>query len=187
MQFSLVQTALAVAVNLACVLLMLYAQSVDDARGRLPMRRSLIPGTRQEFLYMQDFWTMTWGDVIGLSSIAVTFAHLVVGGFVAEWQWVVGGVLGVAGAIGFLLGCLRDIHKPDWGYHKRHKVSLGGASHLPYFAAGLAMAAICLWHLVWLWREPVMWVGALGGVVYVVTFVLDIIDGNFDPLKPVGR
>lgn len=74
MEFSWTICVVAVLANLAWIALMAVTQFVDIARGKLPPRNSLIPGTRQRFLHMQDFWTMTYGDIVGVSFIWVAFS-----------------------------------------------------------------------------------------------------------------
>ena len=71
--------------NFLCIGAILVAQALDKS---LPPRNSAIPGTRQDpddpksppqkFLYIQDFWTMTWGDGIGVLLIVNAFVHLAV-------------------------------------------------------------------------------------------------------------
>lgn len=130
---------------------------------------------------MQDFYTMTWGDLIGLALIFNAFAHLVVAGRVNLW---VAAAIAVAGGLLFMAMCLSGSHKPDYGYPAVGAISLAGYLHLVYFGVGLSAGLMCAWAIVTGdLRGPVMWVAIAGGALYLGTFVLDITSGNFEPLK----
>ena len=160
----------------------------QNASKSLPLRGSLIPGTCQKFLHLQDFYTMVWGDLFGVPLIAAVFFRLVTTGQVTAWQWVAFWGLAIVSPAIFLKMCLAENHKPDWGFPEAGKISLGGILHLPYFGAGIAMAALCLWHLATgnLYGTT-LWVGLTGGGIYLSCFAADIISGNFDPIKRVNK
>lgn len=192
MEFSWLIFVVVCLTNALCMGAMLVAQALDK---NLPPRRSVIPGTRwtekdeegnskehwQEFLYIQDFWTMTWGDGIGVLLIANAFVHLVVKDITNLW-W--GLPIVVVSGLGFLKMCLGKDHKPDYGFPDIGKVSFAGILHLFYFGAGIAASVMCVWNLITGdLRGPVMWVALAGGAFYIGCFVLEIKSGNFDPIK----
>lgn len=137
---------------------------------------------------MQDFWTITFGDTIGVSMIAIAFAHLAVGGSIDAGQWVAFLGVAIVSAAVFAKTCLSNGHKPDAAFPNTGRISWFGILHLPYFGMGIAISVICVWNLVTSnLRGPIMWIGLGGGVFYVVCFVLEIKSGNFDPPKRIAR
>ena len=177
---------LGVSANLFWCGIMFMAQGFDLIKGSLQKRHSMIDRTWQRFLYAQDFAVMTWGDSIGLSLVNATFCYLMATGAISLAQWLAIVVITIVDAIGFALMCLSKNHKPDYGYPAMGKISFAGALHLPYHGINAAMAIICLYH--WLWTGMIrglpMWIGLTGTAVYIAALVIDIMRGNFDPLKP---
>lgn len=168
-------------VNTLCMVLMLLTQSLDKG---LPPRGSLILGTNQKFLYIQDFWTMTYGDLFGVPLIFNAFVHLVVQDIANLW-W--GLLVALVSTLAFLKMCLGKNHKPDYGFPNIGKISLAGIMHLFYFGAGMGAAIMCLWGVFVTgslpWLSPVTWVFLGGGVLYIGCFVVEMKSGNFDPLE----
>jgi hypothetical protein len=70
MEFSWTIAVAVLLVNWFVMGLMFMLQQCDR---NMPERHSIIPGTRQKFLYFQDFWTMTWGDAVGVGLIQIAF------------------------------------------------------------------------------------------------------------------
>lgn len=170
-------------VNSVWMVLMFAAQEFDKS---LPPRHSTIPRTNQRFLYFQDFWTMTWGDGIGVALINTAFAHLAINGCLGVWHWVVFMALVTALAAGFAKMCMSPGHKPDMGFPDIGKISWIGILHLPYFGLGMTAGAFCVWFIcTGDLRGPVLYVGLLGAAAYAVFLVLEVKSGNFDPLKRI--
>jgi predicted small integral membrane protein len=169
--------------NSAWIGLMFFAQQLDKS---LPPRLSIIPGTNQKFLYIQDFWTMTVGDFIGVALINTAFAHLAVNGCLGVWHWLIFSVLVAVLAIQFGRMCMSQDHKPDYGFPDIGNISSAGILHLPYFGNGVAAGAFCLWFIITGdLRGPVMYIGLGGGALYALCIVAEIKSGNFDPLKRI--
>ncbi len=169
--------------NTLYVALIFLAQQVDKS---LPPRHSIIPGTNQKFLYMQDFYTMTWGDLIGLSFIGNAFVHLVVYGQVGVWHWLVFAVLAVVFAVVYLVMWLGPNHKPDIGFPKAGKIGLQGIVHQPYFGFYMALSVLCIWFIfTGSLNGVVLYVGLVGALFYLVCHEADKLTGNFDALKPI--
>lgn len=180
MEFSWLIFVLVMIANILCMGVMLLTQSLDKS---LPLRNSIIPGTNQRFLYIQDFWTMTWGDGIGVLLIANAFVHLVIKDITNLW-WSLPII--VVSGLGFLDMCLGKGHKPDYGFPDIGKVSSAGILHLLYFGVGVAASVMCVWNLITGdLRGPVMWVAFAGGVFYIGCFILEVRSGNLDPLKKI--
>lgn len=179
MDFSWTICVVAVVTNLVWILAMFVAQMLDKS---LPPQNSTIPGTRQKFLYMQDFWTMTWGDIVGVSLIWVSFFHLALAWF-GPYSWIFFWVVAILLAWQFMRMCLGVNHKPDWGYPEVGKISVGGYLHLPYFGVSVVAGVWCLGLL----RVPgtVMYIYLAGLVVYALCFLLELKSGNLDPIKKV--
>lgn len=183
MEFSWLILGVVFLTNLCWIGVMYALQQIDK---NLPPRHSIIPGTNQKFLYMQDFYTMFWGDMIGVTLIANAFVHLAVNSHVALWEWIVFILITVVDGFRFMKMCLTQNHKPDQGFPEIGKVSWHGLSHLPYHGAGVAMALFAIWHIITgELRGSVMYVALVGGTIYVASFITDIKTGNFDPLKKV--
>ncbi|MFZ2150028.1 MAG: hypothetical protein WAV15_02635 [Minisyncoccia bacterium] len=171
----------AVAINLFYIGTMYISQRLDR---NLPPRRSIITNTRQKFLYMQDFYTLTYGDILGISSIAIGFAHLTVSGYVSAYQWIYSLVIGAVSTLLFAKICLRVKHKPDMGFPSTGRISWIGAIHFIYFFAGVTTSTICAWNLITgKLTGPLMWTVIAGGGFYIICCILDFMFGNFDSLS----
>jgi predicted small integral membrane protein len=156
-------------------------QAVDKS---LPARHSIIPGTRQKFLHMQDFHTTTWGDLFAIPLLISAFAHLLSNGYIGVWQWFIFVIIALVDGIGFLEMCLTEKHKPDQGYPRRGVVSWHGLSHLPYHGVCVAMIVLSIGQtVIGNLYGPVLYVSLFGGALYIAAFIADIRAGNFDPLK----
>jgi hypothetical protein len=177
MEFSWKIYAAAVSGNFFWILAMFLAQQLDKS---LPERHSIIPGTNQKFLHMQDFWTMVWGDIVGVSFIWGAFLHLAIYRFEFR-HWIVFTALAVLFMAGFAVMCFGKNHKPDMGYPDIGKISWNGILYLPYFGAGASAAVFC----VWLVAIPglILIIFLSGAVFYLVCFYLETQSGNFEPLR----
>lgn len=175
-----------VLLNSAFVGLMYFTQEVFDRKvfDILAPRHSIIVGTSHKFLYMQDFWTMTLGDLFGVPLILNAFVHLAVNGNIGLWQWLAFAVIVPVDATLFYRMCTSKNHKPDMGYPDAGQVSITGLAHLPYhgicvaaalFAAGHAFAGNV--------TGSVLGLALLGVAVYIFSFAADVVSGNFDPLR----
>lgn len=184
MNFSWGILAMVELINLGCVMIMLEVQNSDRS---LPRRHSIIPGTHQKFLYIQDFWTMTWGDVVGVPLFVNAFVHSI---FLTHdnsniWWALVSGMIVI---VIFLKMCLGKNHKPDYGFPQAGKISLAGILHLIYMGVGFGAGITCLKNLVTgTLYGPVLWVALAGGVIWIWFFVLEIKSGNFDPIKRISE
>ena len=172
-----------VVANLLWIGVMFAAQQLDKS---LPPRNSLIPGTDQKFLYLQDFWTMTWGDMVGVALSNTVFVHLAVDGRLGMWHWIIFAALVCGLMVQFANMCMGKKHKPDMGFPDIGKISTLGILHLPYYGIGVAAGVFCMWFiLTGELRGPVLYVGLAGGAIYVACFVAEIKSGNFDSLKRI--
>lgn len=157
---------------------MLLAQHLNY---NLPPRGSLIPGTNQKFLYIQDFYTMTWGDLFAIPLILNAFAHVVVNDLTYLW---IALPIAMVCAFGFEGVCTNKDHKPDYGFPKTGETSFAGILHLFYFGFGMSASIMCLWNIYkGNLTGNVLWVAVGGAVLYIITFIADAFCGNFDPLQ----
>jgi len=181
MEFSWMILAVVFGGNLVYLGTMFAAQQLDKS---LPPRHSLIPGTKQKFLYMQDWYTMKYGDVVAVPLIANVFVHLVINGYVNVVQWGIFAILSLILAVTGISMCLTPEHKPDQGFPSAGKASIQGWLHMPYFGVGWSIGTISLinWPLGHI-HGPVLWLGLSGGAFYLVCLVAEFKSGNFDPLK----
>ena len=180
MEFSWWIFAVILTVNCFYMGLMYLLQELDR---NLSSRHSTIPGTKQKFLYMQDFYTMIWGDFIAVPLIVNAFVHLALHGLSLA-EWVLFFTVIVVDAFGFLWLCTRSSHKPDQGFPEVGKVSWHGLAHLPYHGVVVAISIILIWHIfIDNLHGSILYTSLMGGVLYIVSFIADIISGNFDRLK----
>lgn len=173
----------ALIINTALCLLQFLAEKIDVAKGRIPARHSLIPGTEQKFLYWEDFYMQTYGDFLGLIWVMNGFAQLLAAGKINNLMWLIFAFFVILGIFLTLKSCLAKDHKPDWGYPEAGKASWGGISHLPYFGIQSGMGMVCLikaftGDLIGL--SLITTIG--GGMIIIIAAVWDKKAGHFDPL-----
>jgi predicted small integral membrane protein len=183
MEFSWTILACVFVANLFWIGVMFLAQQLDRS---LPSRHSIIPGTNQKFLHAQDFWTMTYGDLIAVPFINTAFVHLAFNQRVGIWHWLAFLAIAIIAPAIFVKMCLGKDHKPDQGFPDIGKISWHGILHLPYLGIGVASGMLCLWFIfTGDLRGPVLYAGIGGGVFYICCFLGEIFSGNFDPLKKI--
>lgn len=170
--------------NTALCLLQFMFQTVDKRRRKIAPRHSLIPGTKQKFLYWEDFYTQTYGHFLGLVWVMNGFAHLLINGKIDGPLWIIFVFVFFISSMVVTAVCLASDHKPDWGFPKIGMISLGGASHIPYFSLNAAMTIICLFHAVTgTLSGALLLTTAIGGAILIITAIADLHAGHFDPLN----
>lgn len=179
MEFSLKIYVVAASCNLFWIFVMFLVQQLDK---NFPEQHSTIPGTNQKFLYMQDFWTISWGDTIGMSLIWAAFFHLVIYRFEFR-HWLVFAVLSVLLMAGFAIMCFGKDHKPNMGFPDIGKISWNGILRLPYFGAGVSAAVFCVWLVAFPGR--VLLIFFAGAVIYFIFFCMEVKSGNFDQINKI--
>ncbi len=171
-------------INTTLCLGQLAAQRIDQGAKRLPNRYSIIPGTEQKFLYWQDFYSQTYGDFLGLIWVMNTFAHLLINERIIWPLWIIFIAVLFIATVVFLNTHLNNERKPDWGFPKNSRISLGGISHLPYFSLNSGMTAICLLEML---RGQVsgifFWTTLSGLLVWLLSVITDYHAGHFDKPK----
>jgi predicted small integral membrane protein len=184
MKLSWTILAMVATVNLFWIWVMFMAQQFDKS---LPARHSIIPwSANQKFLHMQDYWTMTWGDIFGVALMNTAFVHLAWQGYFNVKHWIIFAGMVITFAIQFMRMCKGPDHKPDMGFPRAGKISWIGMLHLPYFGIGMTTGLFCFWFAIYgKLRGPVLHIFLIGAAVYAVCFIAEINSGNFDPLKPM--
>lgn len=173
-------------VNTCCLSGQFGLQYLDLSHQKIQRRGTLIPGTNQCFLYMQDFATNSWGDLLGLSLIQTGFAHLWVTGCLSLLEWTELVLVATITSGIFLYVCLQTHHKPDSGFPEIGKISSSGKWHIPYFGINAGIAAVDIHLLFGPLRGSAMWLSLAGGAIYVVAIACDIAHGNFASLQPAN-
>jgi|GEM_PF-940942 len=169
-------------VNTIMCLLQFFIQEVEKGDGKLPRRHSIIPGTDQKFLYWQDFYTQTYGDLIGLMLVLNGFLHIF--NRLRNAEIFIFAVIGLIAMIAFFAPRLSKNHKPSWGEPRAGQISFGGFVHSFYSSLLSAMSCLCLWSIITGRMAGVLlWLTLVGGIIWVVALIMDTISGNFDPLK----
>lgn len=173
-------------INTTLCLLQFLAEKIDKANRKISDRHSVIPGTNQKFLYWEDFYMQTYGDLLGLVWVMNSFVQLLVNGKVNNLMWLIFAGFAILGVYLTLKTCLAKNHKPDWGYPAVGKISLGGISHLPYFGIQLGMAAVCFIKIFSgeLFGLPLLTTLG-GGIIIVIMAFLDWQAGHFDSLQRI--
>ena len=169
-------------VNSAWIGAMYLAQYLDK---RIPKRGSIISGTNQTYIHMQDWHTILWGDTIALPLVMNAFAQVAINGSVSVRQWV---FLIIASnsicTIFFQFAILRPTHRPTYVVYDIGKVSWPGLVHMPYFSIYLAISMLVVWNTITgNVQGMTMYLGGIGGVVYSASWIIDTIRGNFAPLQ----
>jgi hypothetical protein len=160
------------------------AQKIDKKNKRIPQRHSIISGTEQKFLYWEDFYTQTYGDILGLTWIMNTFAHLLVNEKIGWHLWIVFIAVLFTTTIAFLSTHLNHDRKPDWGFPKNGNISLGGISHLSYFSLNSGMATICLLEMLRGELSGILlWTALSGLLIWILSAMADYYAGHFDKPK----
>lgn len=177
-------------------LLMRYVQRKEAEQGIIPPKNSLIPGTAQKHLRMEQFHSMTWGDLIGLSAVwgaSLWVLYLCWGAEGPEVGIRIGGaIIGLGAGIGFHKMCLGANHKPDYGFPVSGKASVAGTVHSVFFGLSFAVGTAGLGVLIAFWNElsdvdavTATWLGGIGFAIWLAAGITDAAVGNFDKLKPL--
>jgi len=171
-----------VAVNMLFVLAMYVLEAIDKS---LQKRGSLIEGTTQKFLRMEDWWALTVGSAVAAPLIAAPFWCAVGKGNVGEQQWWAFSLVVVTVMTAMGSRCLIDKdHKPTAGFPDKDSFSLYGLAHLLYSGVLAASAVMGIWDMIQ-GRIPgnVMFWSWPGWAIYLVAVVRDFAVGNFSRLK----
>ncbi|MBT4315335.1 MAG: UbiA family prenyltransferase [Candidatus Magasanikbacteria bacterium] len=112
------------------------------------------------------------------------FGHLVQNGHVSTLGWVVFALSICLGAWFWYRVGTGPSYKPNWGFPKTGKISLGGIVHLPYFGFGVATTAICLFHILkGDMNGQVLFLTIAGWSIYIAAVVEDTLLGYKDALE----
>lgn len=175
----------ALIINTILCLTQYLLEQMDKKSGIIEPRHSIIPNSdNQRILYWEDFYTQTYGDLLGLVWVMNCFLHLLANGQIKLVDLLILLIFGGVSVFIFIINKLNPKSKPDWGKTLDSKLTIGGLSHFPYFALLSGMSAVCVVNMAlgnvagWLLITTLM-----GGIIYGITFMLDIISGNFSPLK----
>ncbi len=169
--------------NMLYCLAQYMAQRFDRLNGRIPERGSIIPSTKQSFLYWQDFYAQTFGDFLGLPGIIYGYYSVVINHPI---HWLLFLFIAMMVAASFAASCLSSEHKPDWGFPGNGRISVGGVVHLFYFGTLGAMGVSCIVFIIsgfltgW-----TLGITLIGGGIWLIAGALDIKAGHFEKLKKI--
>lgn len=188
MHVLLIAVVVSLAFNSVFCYMIYKTQQAEAHAGKIPARRSIIPGTRQQFLYLQDFRVMVWGDWICLAVTGIAFWYLVLSQNITPLSWVAYIAIAIIDAIAFTLMCLVKTHKPDYGFPEVGKTSIAGYLHSGYHGCNVAGIILSVWHfLIGNLHGWPMWCLFIGGGAYLVAFYLDIRTGNFAKVEYIQK
>lgn len=168
--------------NTALCLTQYTVQLIDNLYSRIPDKGTTIPGTEQKFLYWENFFTQTWGDLLFLPLTAVAFTLLIKAGEISITDYTGGIIVGAVVVWIFLRSCTSPKHKPDWGFPKTGKVSPGGWSHIPYLGIYGGLIAVTLSHVDRLNQTGLTLLG-VGISGWLLTWLIDYLSGHFQSIK----
>jgi hypothetical protein len=172
---------LAVAINVAFWLLILLIQYVEAKMGTIPKRRTW--RSAKPFLYFQDWHMALWGDLVGLSLVDYAFANSYFCLATQPLLIVAALVVGMVGVFLFHISRTGPRHRPDSGYPGRSTTSPHGYVHLVYFfAQSIACAAVVFLLAEGLLDLQTLRLAAMGGAVYILTYLADRFQGKLKPL-----
>jgi len=156
---------------------MRFVQDWEMVNGRIPDRREHNPERPTEgFLYIQDYATTLWGDLLALSFIDMAVGERIAEGFPA---WLpVALCFGVGAGIATYFHFKEWMglyHKPDWAYPWKGKVSAGGKLHTVYFSLQVSVVLMGAWFLVTGSLSLFQALAVLvGGVLYLFAIYCDV-------------
>lgn len=177
--------------------IMIACQQLDRLARRIPPPRSPIRGHRHGFKYLWHFYSMTLGDLIGLSFVWGASLIIMQCALYTNNPYF-GGVLlacifiGAAIAAAFHFSCLADDHVPDWGYPATRKTSPGGWIHVYFMGITTAVALSSTLWLFWLeWDNPLIepfrdYLAAsfrIGLGIWALSQIVDAMTGRYARLK----
>ncbi len=168
----------AIVINSTLIAFMFVAQLIASFYNRLPARGSFIPGTKQPFLYWQDFYCQKWGNTVGMPLMLAAF----IGTYSQNpkpYSLIFWFVIGFLATLYFRGMCLSAKHKPDWGFPMKGKISLGGIIHLGYFWFYFSIIFFTVWNCI---TKPEWLMFGAGLIIYAITWHKDLRSGNFAPL-----
>jgi len=176
---------LAVGCNSLLVFLQFYVQRLESRCHLIPRRWSIIPGTKQKFLYWQDYYTNTWGDLLGLVWLMNGIFHLLGAGSISIFQLFMALFMAVLITLlcwGYWLG---RQHKPDWCFPAINETSMSGRFHLAYFGLMVGLAYLCILSAFFgrLTGAP-LYLVVIGSLIWFFTIWLDSRAGHFEDYAP---
>lgn len=166
-----------VGLNIVSWFIIFIVQNWESQKGLIPQRKKWdINDPKKSFLYLQDWFTGTWGDLFGLSFVAWAF-----GASVDVWS---GADAFVALAISLAITyCLHLIWKnglPNAGYPDRGTISLSGRTHLAYTSVLVFITAyLFLILLMGKVSAPAMLAATFGIMIYMISLIFDYKEGKF--------
>lgn len=174
-----------IAFNTGWIYVQYKLQYCDLYWGEIARQGTTIPNTDppRKFLYMQDFATNLWGDLIALPLLQIGFADTYSRNLFGTTEEIIFSCTIPLSILAFRSFCLRPNHIPDSGFPKSGVTSYSGWWHLPYLGINSAIAAVDCWILATNPEAP-RTVLLTGGAFYTLTFVIDCRRGNFDSLQP---
>lgn len=176
------QMILIILANTALCFAQFGAEKIDQKRGKIPLRHSLIPGTKEKFLHWEDYYSSTYGDLLGMPLVIYGFYQLIP--HLSSYELISFGPLCIVSNIFYLAPRLLSVRRISWGEPAIGKISLGGYVHSFYFALLLSMLMMCFYgaltHKI---TSPTTWMVVLGISIWGAFFMADIRSGHFKDSK----
>lgn len=173
---------------------MKWFQDEDPRFARIIQEETLVPGTKQIFLTITGFATMTWGDLIGVNLVWASY-------LLQQWQlgwsfswWALTISVTITSLFHWL--CLGPNHKPDTGYPEAGVVSIHGRIHLGLMGLSYFVGISAFQRYIHLinqnfnltesWATLFLLTGIF---VWVAAAIRDFMTKRFDPIRrePIGR
>jgi len=153
--------------NSVICIIQFVLQQMDSINGRIPLRHSLAPAGRK-FLYLQDFYTQTYGNLIGGALIVNAFTHLVIRDQILNTEWYL---------FAFIIALFTYLHLTKNCVERK---SYRALIKLIYSSFMAGMSVVVFIHMVnGQIYGILLWITILGGLIYLVSYILDIIAGHY--------
>ena len=169
------------AVNTVYTCTMFLAQHMDK---HIAPRGSIIPGTNQTIMHIQDWNCMLWGDPIAVPLILNAFVQLAINGLVSFRQWVFLLLASNIISVWWLWAVqLSPNQRPDYGTYAIGKESWPGLIHTPYFGICVTIAILVAWNIAnGKIRGMSLYLAITGAAIYLASQCVDVMQGHYAPL-----
>lgn len=175
------------------VLLMIMCQTIDQYKGFIPYKHQ-----DPNFRLLWNFYSMTYGDAIGLTFIwGASIQAVILASAIPHNLGVLANLANpccLAGAFAtavFRWVCLKPDHVPDWGNRGVGKLSPGGKVHSVFLGLTVCIGFLgpsCFWPysgtIYFRHHEDLLiasWL--IGSTIWLISIIADWRLGRFDPIQ----
>jgi hypothetical protein len=168
-------------VNLCLWFLFFSAQEYAGKQGTLPQRKPFgAVSFSNDFLYVQDYFSTFWGDLVGMSLIDAAFVLIFKQLCINPEILMPAFLSAIAATFLFHTSNTHPSHRPNFSYPKWGVMSVSGILHLFYFFLQTTIVSFTGIFLVVKEADRlVIMLFGLGLIFYLGMFLLDVFTGRF--------